>query len=127
LSSIRKIVDEKNISRVLITGTGKGAAVATIFTLRHGKEILSWPKPSSPFCQLDDHQQTMELTCLTFGCPRFIRGSDVASIDSAISSRIAHLYGEHQLVPLSLTSLDERLGRVGRIVNLRDSVPMKEL
>jgi hypothetical protein len=119
----RKLEKKRHISRILITGTGRGAAVASIFTLRHGREILSWP--SSPFDSdfEDSQQQTMELICLTFGCPRFMCASTVALVDPVISSRIVHLYGEHQLVPLSLTSLDDSVGRVGRIVNIRDSVP----
>lgn len=120
------ICQEKKISRVLITGTGKGAAAATIFTIRNGREILTWKKPNYlSNLELEDIQddliQTIDLRCITFGCPNFIRGSDITLIDSEISSRIIHMYSEHQLVPLSLTALTSTFARVGFSVQIKDS------
>lgn len=118
------IHEHHKISRVLITGTGKGAAVAAIFTLRNAKEILSWTRSISPELvieNLQDNTPNIDLRCITFGCPNFIKCSDIALVDSEISSRIIHMYGEHQLVPLSLTALTSTFGRVGLSVNIKDS------
>jgi hypothetical protein len=123
LASIKDLIKNHRgrISRVLITGTGKGAAVASIFTLRHAREILSWSKVNVTDCSKPENNQAIDLRCVTFGCPKFIQSRDIASVDSEISSRIIHLYGEHEFVPLSLTSLTKKYGRVGLIVNINGS------
>jgi hypothetical protein len=115
---MKSLIDDHNgkISRVLITGTGKGAAVASIFTLRHASVILSWPKFNF------DATEFIDLRCVTFGCPKFIQTCDIPSVDPRISSHLIHFYGEHEFVPLSLTSLTKKYGRVGLIVNIKGSL-----
>lgn len=108
------LLRRSNISRVLITGTGKGAAVASIFTLRHAKEIHSWSSVA-------EINRAVDVRCVTFGCPKFIQSCDIPLVDLGVSSRITHIYGELEFVPLSLTSLTKKYGRVGLIVNIKGS------
>ena len=148
-----------HINRIIISGTGKGAATAAIFTLRHIDEMTSWPalmpSPSkfrsttppihdiydihegesrdSPTLLVEQNtfscsqqlqqieEQKIDVKCVTFGCPGFIQKSDISLIPTSSSSRIIHVYGEHETIPLSLTSLTNTFERVGLVVHIKDS------
>jgi hypothetical protein len=143
-----------------MTGSGKGGAAASIFTLLHSAEILSWPLPSSstedskkfvatprqspyplattesPFEEesithainltLNESQKIqpteqdkLDVRCITFNCPKFIHQDDLSLVSPTISSRLVHLYGEHEMIPLSLTSLSQKFARSGLIVPVK--------
>lgn len=72
-------------------------------------------------------QEELDVRCVTFNCPSFIQKSDIPSIPTSVSSRIIHIYGEHEAIPLSLTSISSTYERAGLIVYIKDSKTTSDL
>jgi len=132
------------VKRVLVTGRGIGGAMASLFLLRWCRNIISAasvvPLPatadvdaytssssSDSRCAVSSvSDEELDVKCITFGCPRFMDSRDLDLVPVELSNRIVHIYGEHDAIPLSVTSLQPFYGGakydlLGRVIVVADS------
>lgn len=89
LEEIREAVKANGARRVLLTGYSMGGAVASLFLLKYGDELLA---------------EGIDVRCVTFGSPRLADKKDLKKLPRKLTTRIVHTYVEGDPIPLSLTS-----------------------
>ena len=107
LKEIEGIISKHGVKRIIFAGYSLGGAVASLFLLKYGRAF---------------EEKGIELRCVTFGCPRFIKQSDVEKLPVQLTSKIMHTFSEGDPIPMSLTSYlpwATRYAHVGNTVVLR--------
>ena len=107
LKEIDGIVSKYGVKRIIFAGYSLGGAVASLFLLKYGHVL---------------QERGIDFRCVTFGCPRFIRQSDVEKLPVELTSKIIHTFSEGDPIPMSLTSYlpwATRYAHVGNTVVLK--------
>jgi hypothetical protein len=89
LRDISTVIDKHGIRRIVLAGYSLGGAVASLFLLKYGEDFK---------------KRGIDMSCVTFGCPRFIRNEDITKLPRSLTARIIHSFAEGDPVPMSLTS-----------------------
>lgn len=107
LQEIEAIVSKYGVKRIIFAGYSLGGAVASLFLLKYGPAL---------------EEKGIDFRCVTFGCPRFIKQSDVEKLPVELTSKIMHTFSEGDPIPMSLTSYlpwATRYAHVGNTVVLK--------
>jgi hypothetical protein len=87
---ILRIVKNRGLKRIIVTGYSLGAAVAALYLLSAGERL---------------RETGVDVRCITFGCPRFVDTRESAKLPHTLTSRIINTYVEGDPIPLNLTSM----------------------
>jgi pimeloyl-ACP methyl ester carboxylesterase len=106
---VKSVIKEAGIKRVIVTGYSLGAAVAALFALQHGEDLIA---------------QGIDIRAITFGCPRMVDERDLPKLPLHITTRIINTYTEGDPIPMPLTSFVPgyrvQLAHVGNAVTIQD-------
>lgn len=70
-----------------MTGFSFGGALASLYFISAAEQLLS---------------SGIDVRCVTFGCPRFIRTDDIVKIPAFIKARVLNIINEGSLLPFDL-------------------------